>query len=82
MYAVIDQQGEAIAQNLTAIEAARTILTHDGATYQIRFELGGWVLWVKPLNGEWRAHVHGSPHSMFVDAEAEIIRRHPKGQLT
>lgn len=72
-YAVINAQGEAIAQNLAPVEAARTILTYDSAAYEIRLGFSGWVLWGKPRNGIWKTRPCGSPHSMFIDAEAEIL---------
>ena len=75
LYAVINAQGEPIAQGLTEAEAAHEILTHDSAQYEIRADDDGegWVLWGKSLNGPWTAYVFGSWQADRDAAEAEIL---------
>jgi hypothetical protein len=75
MYAVINQQGEAIAQGLTLAEASHAILTYDGAQYELRPDPDGegWVLWGKSLNGPWGPDLIVSAEYYRDDAEAEIM---------
>ena len=75
LYAVINAQGEPIAQGLTLAEAGHAILTYDGAQYELRPDAdgGGWVLYAKPLNGLWTAYVFGSWQPDRDAAEAEIL---------
>lgn len=75
LYAVIDAQGEPIAQGLTLAEAGHAILTHDGAQYELRPDADGegWILWGKSLNGLWTAYIFGSWQTDRVAAEAEIM---------
>ena len=75
LYAVINAQGEPIAQGLTEAEAAHAILTYDGAEYEIRADEDGegWILWGKSLNGPWLAYIFGSWETDRDAAEAEIM---------
>jgi hypothetical protein len=75
LYAVINAQGEPIAEGLTEAEAAHAILTYDGGGYEIRSDPDGegWILWGKSLNGPWIAYIFGSWETDRDDAEAEIM---------
>ena len=75
LYAVIDAQGEPIAQGLTEAEAAHTILTYDGAQYELRPDADGegWILWVRRLNGNWTPSIFKSWEADFDAAEAKIL---------
>lgn len=75
LYAVIDAQGEVIAQQLTLAEAGHAILTHDSARYELRSDSDGegWILWGKSLNGPWTSYVFGSWKTDRDAAEAEIM---------
>jgi hypothetical protein len=75
LYAVINAQGEPIAQGLTVAEAGHAILTHDGGGYTVRLDPDGegWILWGKRLNGQWHAYIFGSWQTDRGAAEAEIM---------
>lgn len=75
LYAVINAQGEPIAQGLTLAEAGHAILTYDSARYELRPDADGegWILWCKSLNGPWTAYVFGSWQADRDAAEAEIL---------
>jgi len=75
LYAVIDAQGEPIAQGLTLAEAGHAILTHDSAQYEIREEPDGvgYRLWRKTLQAPWIGYGYYSLAVAEADARAEIL---------
>jgi hypothetical protein len=75
LYAVIDAQGEPIAQGLTEAEAGHAILTYDGAQYELRPDADGegWILWGRSRNGPWTPSIYGSWQTDRDAAEAEIL---------
>lgn len=75
-YAVINAQGEPIAQGLTLAEAGHAILTYDGAQYELRPdpEDEGWIWWGKLPDSPWTTYLaFGSWHHDRDAAEAEIL---------
>jgi hypothetical protein len=76
---VIDYNGEALGRHLTEADAAHTILTHDGADYEIRE--GEWKgskifeLWTRKqvANKPWTETAVFSMADTRAEAEAEIF---------
>ena len=74
-FTVVDTDGEPIARNLTAAEAAHIILTDDGREYEIREDDGGYELWSRQqvANRPWEATVIFTVADTLEEAEAEIF---------
>jgi len=74
-YTVIDTDGEPIARNLTAAEAAHIILTDDGREYQIRLIDGDFALLTRHqvANLPWGKTVLFSIAMTLAEAETEIF---------
>lgn len=76
-YAVIDAQGEPIAEGLTEAEAGHAILRYDSAQYELRPDADGegWILCTRhqTANRPWTRTFFGSWEADRDAAEAEIL---------
>ena len=73
-YTARSSSGDVIDSGLTAIEAGRLLLQHDGADYEVREHArGGFQLWTKRLNRDWTSTSEFSFADDADEAEAELL---------
>ena len=77
LYTICNRHGAVIDAHVGLEEAAREILSYDGAEYAIEKDGDQWKLFSKSLNGQWnrRYPVETSSISDEQAAEKEMFRR-------
>ena len=77
LYKVRNANGRKVARRTDVIDAARTILDHDGASHEIRAGEGMWELWTaRPHSRVYeRDYRYGSDASTADEAEQDIYKQ-------